>query len=560
MTFPDPMHPATTSAKVVPFTTVAEDIPITELISGAVPVSTTATVSVYGRSTEGMTYSIAVINGAPKTTFPVSSSLVATQSGTTTMTTCNIAPNLQSCVVSAHQQSNELAPPTKRKKIFEVETVSEVDSPSPDNSENSTHSSVENLSIDPESATPVQVLPVPDNIRSQSATSSSQLESKSDSYIDIQQKRVGSAVVAGGGPVEFGIRGSSNNTPEPMPLNVNVGFQEQFSHHLPIMSDLLHRPLPLPQQAAYCHSMASKDRSISLGTVPLDMLGGGYSHYNTAPQSHGVSTRQPIASDTFYPPATHTYHVGQQYVSQVMLNQPDRPHSHQVMAQPVHPNLGEEVHVPVHSHQLDEQASQTYPQLHGISVRQPITSDTFYPPATHTYHYGQQYVPQMRVNQPDRPHVHQIMAQPVQPFVGEVLQIPGVAGVHRHQLDEQAFKTHYSSLSAEQQRKSSPARALTIHDFPQAELLSQAFMQFMYSMSTVFRDPTYQPLIDSLDKHFGGGQHTSKPSSAPPTVVSGPVQQEGEDEAGIVVRTSTDPALVKCGDEDDSHLKSIMMQ
>ena len=494
MSFPDAVHSAATSSKVGPFATLAiEDVP-TELTSGTAPVSTAAGVSVSGRSTEGMTYSLA---GAPKTTFLVSTSLVATQSSTvatqsSTMATatCNIAPTLHSCALPAPQQASDLAPPTKRKKVFEVEMVNEIDSPSPDNSEISPHSSMENLTIEPESAALSQVPPVLESVRSLSATSTGPLESKSDSYIDIHHNMVGSGVCIGGGPVEFGVRRSSNITPESMPSNTNTGYRELVSHSLPIVqqtSEGLDRPPLPPQQAAYCRNITPsseatlKDQSLLVRNVPPDMWGGGYYHYNTAPQSHGVSARQPIGTDTFYPPATHTYH------------------------------------------------------------------------------HGQQYVPQMRVNQPDQPHVRQVITKPVKPVVVEEVHLPTVAA-QLHQLDEQASKTRQSSLSTEQQMKSSSARALTIHDFPQAELLSQAFMQFMYSMSTVFRDPTYQPLIDSLDKHFGGGHHVTKPSSAPPTVVTEPVKQEGEDKTGGGARSSTHPASVKYDEDDDGHLKSIMMK
>jgi hypothetical protein len=100
----------------------------------------------------------------------------------------------------------------------------------------------------------------------------------------------------------------------------------------------------------------------------------------------------------------------------------------------------------------------------------------------------------------------------------------------------------------------SPARALTIHDFPQAELLSQAFMQFMYSMSTIFRDPKYEPLVHSLDQQFGHGGSTSSevPHSAPPTL---PTDETAREHG--VMRCNTQPALLRYSNRDDGEL-SIM--
>ena len=56
-------------------------------------------------------------------------------------------------------------------------------------------------------------------------------------------------------------------------------------------------------------------------------------------------------------------------------------------------------------------------------------------------------------------------------------------------------------------------RPMNIDELPQASLLSEAFMRFMHSMSTVFRDPTFQPLISSLDQRFSR-QQIPDPSSA----------------------------------------------
>ena len=419
-----------------------------------------------------------MINGASKTTHPVSSGPVVTQSAIMATATCNIAPDLPSCVLVAPQQPNDMAPPAKRKKIFEVETVTEVDSPSPDTSEMSAHSSIENLAFDTESVAPCQVQPVKESARVGS------LESRSDSYISIHQARSSNTVVRlNGGPVDFGIGGSSSNTPEPsLPL---TSYHEQTSNASSMP------PLPQQQVGSTAYDLSSeaalKNRSISVGNVPPDMESAGYCHYNTAPQWHGVSIRQPIASDTFSPPVT----------------------------------------------------------------------------VTHTYH-GHHVAPRARLYPVEPPHVSQVVAQASQPVMQESDRNQGISVSNvpvYHQLEEHASRPRQTGSSAEKQRRSSPARALTIDDFPQAALLSQAFMQFMYSMSTVFRDPTYQPLIDSLDERFGG-HHTEKPSSAPPNVVSKQVelvQQEGEEEAGTVVRSSTQPSLTKYK-ERDSNLDSIVMK
>ena len=142
-----------------------------------------------------------------------------------------------------------------------------------------------------------------------------------------------------------------------------------------------------------------------------------------------------------------------------------------------------------------------------------------------------------------------------------MFMVPNVP-VHSHKhVDEPAFKTPQTRLPTEQRQqpqRSSPARALTIHDFPQAELLSQAFMQFMYSMSTVFRNPTYQPLIDTLDKQFGH-HHKAEPQSAPPTITRKPVEQEEVKEEAGVARRNTDPVVVNRAEENEE-FKSMMMK
>lgn len=101
----------------------------------------------------------------------------------------------------------------------------------------------------------------------------------------------------------------------------------------------------------------------------------------------------------------------------------------------------------------------------------------------------------------------------------------------------------------------SPAHGLTIDSFPQAELLSQAFMQFMHAMSTIFRDPKYEPLVDTLDQQFGHHRVTTSevPHSAPPTLPTDETEREHS-----VARCNTQPALLRHLEKDDSELNSIM--
>lgn len=53
----------------------------------------------------------------------------------------------------------------------------------------------------------------------------------------------------------------------------------------------------------------------------------------------------------------------------------------------------------------------------------------------------------------------------------------------------------------------------TIDDLPNASLLSEAFMRFLHSMSLVFRDPTFHPLIDSLDHKFNPLLQQAQPTN-----------------------------------------------
>ena len=79
---------------------------------------------------------------------------------------------------------------------------------------------------------------------------------------------------------------------------------------------------------------------------------------------------------------------------------------------------------------------------------------------------------------------------------------------------------------------------LNIDELPQAGLLSEAFMRFMHSMSMVFRDPTFQPLMVSLDRRFGS-QPLTEPGSAPPLAQHRAPQQEA-----FVSRSVTDPVVL----------------
>lgn len=59
-------------------------------------------------------------------------------------------------------------------------------------------------------------------------------------------------------------------------------------------------------------------------------------------------------------------------------------------------------------------------------------------------------------------------------------------------------------------------------DVPQADLLAKAFMTFLHSIGAVFRDPAFEPLLQSLDHHFDAKpqqvftDHRESSESAPP--------------------------------------------
>ena len=506
ISFPE-MAPKTTesvksevhSVKTVPTTAVerAQD-------SQPEPAGSTAsnTVTAVSKGT-GLTYSQAVINGTSKVTVPTSSEPVA---GLTSAATCRITPSMPICPVvpipsdhpslSSSTESSEVyvAPSGgKRRRIFEVESVTEVDSPSPDHSEVSAHSSIENIyqeskAIEADVTQTVTESDVGKNV-------SNPLGSKSDSYISVLNR----GSVSSGRMAEFSV-GSSSTTPEPsLPTtNTSVVYQQlgQLNHHqVPVpgvpAGDALQGPLPpsAHQYAQQCSDPTMKNRSLSFGYGP-SWNPYDYHHYHTTSQIQYLSgDRHPIAGDTFHPP----------------------------------PVL---------------RSNQTY--------------------------HGEHYPPQARSFPVEQPHIH-LHTQPMKEVDGshEGVLVPNIPAYRRQEnLPTAATRTQQTSVPSEKQVKPPPSRTLTINDLPQAELLSQAFMQFMYSMSTVFRDPTYQPLIDSLERRFSPklssqvvGDHEAEPHSAPPTVPVKPV--EAEEEAGVT-RCNTHPTAMKHSEKDDSVLNDIM--
>ena len=450
--------------------------------------------SAAGRSTGRAMYSQAVINGAVKSVGSASTTAApsVSQSGSSSSgavaATCNVVASLETCPLADHTHSSEtsdMAPP-KRRKMFEVETVNEVDSPSPDTSEMSAHSSMENLSLDTKSidhehlhnhthfATEAES---GRNLPGAGVGVNPPLESKSDSYISIRRLVGG---VGGGGSADF-VVGPSSNPPESLPSSTTAAYHQPLVPHFTVAQPT--GELQGPQTIATPHQIQNsseamlKNRSISIGAAHPDLYGGNapeYYHYNTAPHTHDIDARRPLSGDTFTPPVTHTYHAHTRYLP---------------------------------------------------------------PQARADLSNAQHHLPR----------VQQSLSDP------EGRQGVYTAPTGHRQPDEPVFKDHQTRLpTTEKQRKPSPARALTIRDFPQAELLSQAFMQFMYSMSTVFRDPTYQPLINSLDEHFS--PQLAQPSSAPPNMPVKPVEQE---EANVL-RRNTEPVIAD--KKGDDHLKNIMMK
>ena len=507
-------------------------------------ISTLATVSI--TSTAGKpTYSQAVMNGtATKAgTVPISTATVLTQTNVLAGATCSIAPavgSLPTCPVTVPAtasdlsslssgsitESNQITQPPKKRKVFEVENVNEtavneIDSPSPDHSEGSIHSSIENLSMEPDvnsqahSVAATTESDVTKNVYvGPSLGFANPLESKSDSFIGVRQQQRGMGVNASmGGITEFGGAVSSSATPEPAPPNTNtvaVVYQPQpgqtLTCHLPPgqSSDILCGVPPslppvsvqYPIQAYAADAGVMKNRSISIGHAPSDWQ-SSYYHYNTAPQPHYIS-RPPIAGDTYLPPPSgynqqHTYHGPQQHFSQLTRSFP--------------------------AEQSQQQQQQQHMNTH----------------AHHLHHV----------------HVHPVTDLDKQQEGGVGSTLPNQVQDMKEGYKTQQVAPPSRTISSE---RHSPARALTIHDFPQAELLSQAFMQFMYSMSTIFRDPKYEPLVNSLDQQFGHRPSTTEvPHSAPPTLPT----DETEREDGVA-RCNTHPTLLRHPEKGDSELNSIM--
>ena len=544
-----PPSPPSDSIKI----SFSETAPSTKAVSSSVgivehaqdsqsePGISTLTISTVGGR---QTYSQAVINGNGGSVIkaagivPISTAPVFTQTNVLAGATCSIAPGaLPTCPVPVTVAVSDLASlssssvvesnqPVKKKKTFEVETVTETDSPSPDHSEISAHSSTENLSVEAEATSQTHSVATTDsegyrNVVVNYPSSGNPLESRSDSYISTRQSQRGMVGANGSsvaGITEFGTTGESSNTPEPTPAppastNVVSLVCHPAPSGAPVVScrlppsqnsdALCGVPPPLPQVSMsqypilpyYGVDAGMKNRSISVGNVPPDWH-SGYYHYNTAPQQHYVS-RQTIAGDTYVPPVQRTYHGSQQHLS---------------------------------------------PQVRSFPMEQ---SQLHHTNAHHHHHHIHAH-PELPMKDLDK-HQEATLASSVP------VQHPQAKEAYRTQ---QQVPTPNRTISTD---RPSPGHAYTIDDFPQAGLLSQAFMQFMYSMSTIFRDPKYEPLLNSLDQQFGAG---TVPHSAPPTL---PAEEEprGETEREhSVTRCNTHPTLtsMRHSDRDDSELTNIMMQ
>lgn len=109
-----------------------------------------------------------------------------------------------------------------------------------------------------------------------------------------------------------------------------------------------------------------------------------------------------------------------------------------------------------------------------------------------------------------------------------------------------------------------PSRAPTgqlplFSDIPQADLLAKAFMTFLHSVGTVFRDPSFAPLLQSLDEHFEseGSAHLSTTDSkvsskkTPPHSPLISPRQLGEQEIGNEQDLSGKSTALEVSDEAD---------
>lgn len=101
-------------------------------------------------------------------------------------------------------------------------------------------------------------------------------------------------------------------------------------------------------------------------------------------------------------------------------------------------------------------------------------------------------------------------------------------------------------------------------DVPQGELLAKAFMTFLHSISAVFRDPAFVPLMQSLDQHFEASPaypppHQHHGEDIPPSPPTTPNQEAGEkprDERGLSTG-SVETAMVSEGTSEEDVAKMI---
>ena len=137
--------------------------------------------------------------------------------------------------------------------------------------------------------------------------------------------------------------------------------------------------------------------------------------------------------------------------------------------------------------------------------------------------------------------------------ITEETYVPPVYRRHNTSSSIQSYPTYPSSEGDAVEYEALPPpgeHPFNIDELPQASLLSEAFMRFMHSMSMVFRDPTFQPLMVSLDRRFGSQQLT-EPGSAPPITQHRTAQHES-----IISRSVTDPGAVPPpGGETDEELR-----
>lgn len=94
-------------------------------------------------------------------------------------------------------------------------------------------------------------------------------------------------------------------------------------------------------------------------------------------------------------------------------------------------------------------------------------------------------------------------------------------------------------------------------DVPHADLLAKAFMTFLHSIGTVFRDPAFEPLLQSLDQHFERTPHDRRESSGsapPPSPPVSPQQPLPEKAEGVNVTPLEETVLDSCSDDMEKEL------